>query len=107
MLELFAGVEADVVVCGHTHMQYDRVLSSGLRIVNPGSVGMPYEGERGAYWALLGPDVRFRQTDYDAAATVAAIEAMAAPVDELLPGYLVEPPNAQSTTEYFESLRGA
>ena len=107
VLELFAGVEADVVVCGHTHMQYDRVLSSGLRIVNPGSVGMPYEGERGAYWALLGPDVRFRRTDYDAGATVAAIEATAAPVDELLTGYLVEPPDAESTTEYFESLRGA
>ena len=107
VLELFAGVEADVVVCGHTHMQYDRVLSSGLRIVNPGSVGMPYEGERGAYWALLGPEVRLRHTDYDAAATVAAIEAMAAPVDETLTGYLLEPPDAESTTEYFESLRGA
>ena len=45
--ELLGPVAADVVVCGHTHAQYDRVLSTGLRVVNPGSVGLPYEGRRG------------------------------------------------------------
>jgi diadenosine tetraphosphatase ApaH/serine/threonine PP2A family protein phosphatase len=60
---LFAGVGADVVVCGHTHMQFDRRLD-GIRVVNAGSVGMPY-GKPGAYWAMLGPDVELRRTDYD------------------------------------------
>jgi predicted phosphodiesterase len=62
---LFAGVEAPVAVVGHTHLQFDRVVA-GRRIVNAGSVGMTYEDEPGAYWALLGPDVELRRTLYDA-----------------------------------------
>jgi putative phosphoesterase len=108
LVELFGSVEADVIVCGHTHMQYDRALSSGLRIVNAGSVGMPYEGRRGAFWTLLGPDVEFRCTEYDVDATVAALRATGAPgIDELLIRYLLEPPDPNETTEYFESHRGS
>lgn len=72
VLLLFGPVEADVVVCGHTHMQVDRRVGS-LRVVNPGSVGMPYEGRRGAFWALLGPDVEHRRTDYDVEAAAASV----------------------------------
>jgi predicted phosphodiesterase len=68
---LFAGVEAGVVVCGHTHLQFDRLVA-GRRIVNAGSVGMTYEDEPGAYWALLGPDVELRRTEYDASSLAAA-----------------------------------
>ena len=100
-------VEADVLVCGHTHMQYDRRLSSGLRIVNPGSLGLPYEGRPGAYWALLGPDVDFRRTAYDVSSASDAIRALGAPVDEQLLAYLVEPPSPIEATTSFESLRGA
>jgi putative phosphoesterase len=103
----FADAEADVVVCGHTHMQFDRVLSSGLRVVNPGSVGMPYEGRRGAYWAMLGPGVELRRSDYDVEACVAAIQVMGAPVDEQLLAYLLDPPSSQEVTELFESQRAA
>jgi putative phosphoesterase len=60
---LLAGVDANVVVCGHTHMQFDRVVDR-IRVVNAGSVGMPY-GRPGAYWAMLGPEVDLRRTDYD------------------------------------------
>ena len=67
------GVEAGVVVCGHTHMPFDRLMG-GRRILNPSSVGMPY-GHPGAGWALLGPDVTLRQTGYDAEAAGAAIRA--------------------------------
>ena len=49
------GIGAAVVVCGHTHMPFDR-LACGHRVVNPGSVGMPY-GHPGADWALLGPGI--------------------------------------------------
>ena len=61
--EWFAGVEADVVVCGHTHMQFDRTIGN-LRVVNAGSVGWPYEDVDGAYWAWLGPDVEHKRTPY-------------------------------------------
>ena len=57
-------VDADLVVCGHTHMQFDRTIA-GVRVVNSGSVGMAYEEEPGAYWTLLGPDVEHRHTPYD------------------------------------------
>ncbi|NUQ11043.1 MAG: metallophosphoesterase family protein [Gemmatimonadaceae bacterium] len=60
---MFAGVTAPLAVCGHTHMAFDRRLGA-LRIVNAGSVGMPF-GPPGAYWARLGPDVEFRHTLYD------------------------------------------
>lgn len=61
--EVCAGVAEPVVVCGHTHMPFDR-LADGRRVVNPGSVGMPFGGA-GAHWGLLGPDVRLRRTPYD------------------------------------------
>lgn len=63
LLPVFAGLNLPVVICGHTHMQFDRTIG-GIRVVNAGSVGMPL-GEPGAYWLLLGPDVQFRHTLYD------------------------------------------
>ena len=68
---------------------------------------MPYEGAPGAYWALLGSDVELRRTEYDVEAAAAAIEVLAAPVYEKLLEQLVDPPDAESTTEYFEANRGA
>lgn len=63
----FAGVSARLVVCGHTHRQFDRTVA-GLRVVNAGSVGMPHEDRPGAYWALLdGDTVELRRTEYDSA----------------------------------------
>ena len=66
-------VDADVVVCGHTHMQFDRAVDM-VRVVNAGSVGMPY-GKPGAYWAMLGPGLRLRRTDYDRKAAAERIRA--------------------------------
>ena len=106
LVSILGNVDADVLVCGHTHMQYDRTLSSGLRVVNPGSVGIPYEGARGAYWALLGPGVEFRRTPYDVEGAVAAIEVLGVPVDARMLEQLLDPPDSESTTEHFESIRG-
>jgi len=58
---LFEGLEVGTVVCGHTHTQYERTVA-GVRVVNAGSVGMPYEDEPGAYWLL---DLHHRRTPYD------------------------------------------
>jgi putative phosphoesterase len=63
MASLFTALEVDVVVCGHTHMQFDRTIGS-VRVVNAGSVGMPF-GEPGAYWLLLSSQIDFRRTGYD------------------------------------------
>jgi predicted phosphodiesterase len=63
ILTMFAGVDAALAVCGHTHMQFDRTVGR-LRVVNAGSVGMPF-AEPGAYWLLLGPDLDLRRTLYD------------------------------------------
>jgi putative phosphoesterase len=60
LAEIFAAVDADVVVCGHTHMQFDRTIA-GKRVINSGSVGMPYEERPGAYWTL---DLEHRRTEY-------------------------------------------
>ena len=53
-----------MVVSGHTHMLFDRMIGTTL-VVNAGSVGMPF-GEPGANWLLLGPDAPLRHTNYDA-----------------------------------------
>lgn len=76
--EAFAGSTEQTVLLGHTHMPFDR-LADRRRFVNPGSVGMPYGGT-GAYWALLGPDVLLRRTEYDGAAAGEMFRAAA-------PGY--------------------
>lgn len=60
---IFAAVKENTVVCGHTHMQFDRTVGK-TRVVNAGSAGMPF-GRTGADSLLLGPDVQFRHTDYD------------------------------------------
>jgi predicted phosphodiesterase len=100
--EILGSVEERVVVCGHTHHQFDRTVDR-WRIVNAGSVGMPYEGHRGAYWALLGPDVELRRTEYDVEAAAEAIRATGypEPEEDPLPN-LLNPPTAAEVAEYFE-----
>jgi putative phosphoesterase len=106
VVELMDDVGADVVVCGHTHMQFDRRLASGLRVVNAGSVGRPFQRPAGAYWALLGPDVELRRTDYDVQAAIDTIRSANALVDDGLLADLLEPPDRDETTARFEAARG-
>lgn len=99
---MFAGVEQRVVVCGHTHAQSDRVLG-GLGVVNAGSVGMPFEGRPGAFWALLGPDVRLRCTDYDIGAAEAELRGGGWPgVDDFLRNSFLEPADPLTVAELLE-----
>jgi putative phosphoesterase len=100
-----AGFDADVVVGGHTHVQFDRTVA-GRRLVNAGSVGMSYEGRPGAFWALLGPDVELRRTDFDAAPMIAALEAIGDEGALARVGWLREPPDPDEVSEYFESQVG-
>ena len=96
-----------LVVCGHTHVQADRPLASGRRFVNAGSVGRPYEGAPGAYWALIDDDVELLRTDYDVEAAAAAIEASGYPDAGAHAANLREPLSAEEATAFFEGLRGA
>jgi putative phosphoesterase len=105
VVELLGDLAADVVVVGHTHVQFDRLLPNGVRVVNAGSVGMPYEGRRGAYWALLGPTVEHRRTEYDADAAAAAIREVGGAANEQLAGWLLDPPDSDESSRYFESQR--
>src|SRR5438067_5078672 len=57
LIPVFERVTAPVVICGHTHMQFDRRVGR-IRVVNAGSVGMPFAPPPGASWLLLGPDVQ-------------------------------------------------
>lgn len=68
--EAFGGMDVDTVVCGHTHLQFD-FSRGGRRVVSPGSVGAPTVRSV-AWWALLGPEVELRTTEYDIEATIAA-----------------------------------
>ena len=102
-----AGVEEALVVCGHTHVQFDREVA-GTRLVNAGSVGMPYEAEPGAYWTLLGPDVELRRTPYDLEAAAKAIRTTGFPgADELAAANVLTVPSAEDATEQFERLAEA
>ena len=72
--ELLEGVEATRVVFGHTHVQFQRSGSGGIELLNPGSVGMPWDGDhRAAYAVLDGGRVELRRVEYDWKASVAAV----------------------------------
>ena len=91
LLPVFDGLGAAVVVCGHTHMQFDRVVGS-VRVVNAGSVGMPF-GAPGAYWALVGPGIELRHTGFDLAAAADRVRDTAYPqAAEFAAGNVLEPP---------------
>jgi predicted phosphodiesterase len=99
------GVTQDLVVCGHTHAQFDRLVGD-RRLVNAGRVGMAYGGEPGiAAWALLGPTVELRRTPYDVeAAAELVLETGFPEADELVNEALLHPPSAEEVTAHFESL---
>ena len=99
-----AGVSERVVVCGHTHVQFDRNVA-GKRLVNPGSVGMPYEAQPGAYWALVGPGVELRRTEYDLGEAAAAVRASGFPeAEEHAAENVLTVPTAEEATEQFERM---
>jgi predicted phosphodiesterase len=97
---LFEGTGASVIVCGHTHMQFDRRVG-GIRVVNAGSVGAPF-GSPGAYWALLGPGVELRRTRYDLDRAVERIRATAYPDVEGAVHELLHPPSEAEMLEVYD-----
>jgi predicted phosphodiesterase len=101
--EILAGVDQDLVVCGHTHAQFDRRVGT-KRVVNGGSVRMPYQGRPvGAFWLLLGADgVSVRRSDYELARAVERMRATGYPDAEDVAQILLEPPDPEWVADFFE-----
>lgn len=100
LLPVFGGLDVSVIVCGHSHMQFDRTIGR-VRVVNAGSVGMPF-GEPGADWLLLGPDVELRHTRYDLTRAAERIRDTQYPqADEFAERNVLQPPSAGEMLEAF------
>ena len=100
LLPLFEPLRVSMLVCGHTHMQFDRMIG-GTRVVNAGSVGMPF-GEPGAYWLLLGPDVQLRRTLYDFTQAAECIRGTEYPqAEDFAVQRVLTPPSEEKMLEVF------
>jgi len=103
LLPILDGLGVSVVVCGHTHMQFDRMVGS-TRVVNAGSVGMPF-GEPGADWLLLGPDIQLRHTSYDLAKAAERIRGTTFPwPEDFAARYVLQPPSEMEMLNMFNSV---
>jgi predicted phosphodiesterase len=96
--EFMAGRDERVVVTAHVHLQYDRTVD-GIRLVGPGSVGLPYGKGGTAHWALLGPDVELRRTEYDVDAAIALMRATDDPRVEAVAELMLNPPSRDEVIE--------
>jgi diadenosine tetraphosphatase ApaH/serine/threonine PP2A family protein phosphatase len=105
--DVIGEVEQPTVVIGHTHTQFDRRLGS-IRLVNAGSVGMPYENGPGAYWALLdNGEPELRRTEYDLNAAAERVRASGWPIAERwIQENLLTVPKPREAAEFFERQRG-
>jgi len=100
LLPILGGLSVSLIVCGHTHMQFDRMIGK-VRVVNAGSVGMPF-GQPGAWWLLLGPQVELRQTRYDLTKAAARIRETNYPqAQEFAAPNVLQPPSEEQILEGF------
>ena len=100
LVPIFAAAGAPTVVCGHTHMQFDRTIG-GVRVINAGSVGMPF-GAPGACWLLVDRQMELRRAAYDLADAASRIRTTAYPgVEEFAERYVLHPPSEQQMLAAF------
>jgi predicted phosphodiesterase len=100
---IFRNLDVPLVVCGHTHMQFDRVVGA-TRVVNAGSVGMPF-GEAGAYWLLLEPDVVLRHTLYDLPKAASRIRSTSYPrANDFAQHSVLQPPPETEILALYSSV---
>jgi predicted phosphodiesterase len=98
LLPIFDPLHVPLVVCGHTHMQFDRRIGT-TRVVNAGSVGMPF-GEPGADWLLLGPEIELRHTSYDLEKAAERLRATTYP-DDFAGRWVLAPPSSAEMLKTF------
>jgi len=100
---MFEGIAEPMVVCGHTHMQFDLHVG-GVWVVNAGSVGMPF-GEPGAYWLMLGPEVNLIRTAYDVHRAAQRIAATQYPqASAFAASNVVHPPTERAMLEAYARI---
>ena len=103
LVPVFGELGVPLVVCGHTHMQFDRMIGA-TRVVNAGSVGSPF-GRTGAEWLLLDPDVRLRHTSYDLEAAAARVRGTPFPgAQEFADVNILHPPSEEVMLETFTRI---
>jgi hypothetical protein len=91
---LFGNIREQLVVCGHTHMQFDRMIDK-TRVVNAGSVGMSFQGN-GAFWLSLGSEVELRRSEYDLVDAAKRIRATSYPqAESFAEKNVLHPPTAE------------
>ena len=115
LVDAVAGTSAGIIATAHTHVRYERHVL-GRTLFNPGSVGMPYEGEPGAYWAMLGPRatggtkgpndplIEHRRTEYDLDETERRYRASGDPMTNEMIDVLRHPPTPAEVIAHAESL---
>jgi predicted phosphodiesterase len=105
--EVLDGVEAALVVAGHTHQQDDRTVD-GVRFINAGSVGLPYEGDGDARWLWIEDGVpELRRTAYDAAAAGQQMRDACESLADSVNASLIEPVEPMVVTRMFEERAGS
>jgi predicted phosphodiesterase len=97
-----------LVVGGHTHRQFVRPVRDGLRYANAGSIGLPYEGRRGAFWLVVRDgQPELRRTDYDFDAALAEMRASGfAALDDHFKESLITPADADGVSAFLEGRAG-
>jgi predicted phosphodiesterase len=80
---MLVGVRDRTIVFGHSHQQFRRPGPNGTHLLNPGSVGMPLDGDTRAAWAVRADgELEFRRTEYDFESAAAAFRALSGPFAE-------------------------
>lgn len=103
-IRALAGLDAHVVVAGHTHQQDDRRVGD-VHFVNAGSVGLPYEGDGAARWVWVADGVpELRRTEYDMAAAGRRMLAAGWPDERSIRAALLDPVESGVITQIFEEL---
>ena len=114
LADAIAGTSAGIIATAHTHVRYERHVL-GRTFFNPGSVGMPYEGAPGAYWALLGaparrherperPVIEHRRTAYDLDEAERRYRESGDPMTDEMIEILRHPPTPAEVIAHAESL---
>lgn len=99
---VFDSLGVSLVVCGHTHLQFDRIVGA-TRVVNAGSVGCPF-GRTGADWLLLGPGIELRHASYNLEAAAAQIRACTFPGAHDFATTVLNPPAEAAMAEAFSRV---
>ncbi len=100
---LFSDLKISTVICGHTHMQFERKIAN-TRVLNAGSVGMPF-AKQGAFWLLLDEAIEFKATSYNLEAAAERIRQSGyAEADSFINNNLLSVPSEQQALAMMAKL---